>query len=124
MGKYNLGKSNVNVQNKVTKEGLYINEAKTELIAKDINKQLDNISTSLQKINNILNRSVSMGAVKGNKGNTFKSWAKKCKSQSLNADKLKDRFNSKYNKDTKEYPIKLLDERIAELERKIASMSN
>lgn len=124
MGKYNLGKSNVVVQNKVNKEELFVNEVKADIIVKDINKQLDGISNSLHKINNILNRSVNIELVKGSKSNTFKSWAKKAKGQSDNSIKLKEKFNSKYERDVKDYPIKLLDERIAELERKIANMSN
>ncbi|MBQ9018822.1 MAG: hypothetical protein IJ097_00740 [Bacilli bacterium] len=124
MGKYNLGKSNIVVQNKVNKEELFVNEVKADVIVKDINRQLDGISNSLHKINNILNRTVKIELVKGSKANTFKSWAKKAKSQSDNSIKLKEKFNSKYEQDVKDYPIKLLDERIAELERKIANMSN
>ena len=124
MGKYNLGKSNIVVQNKVNKEELFVNEVKADVIVKDINRQLDGISNSLHKINNILNRTVKIELVKGSKANTFKSWAKKAKSQSDNSIKLKEKFNSKYEQDVKDYPIKLLDERIAELERKIANMRN
>lgn len=124
MGKYNLGKSTTKVQEKITKEGLYINEVKAEPIVKNILKELDEINASLQKINITLNRSVNIGVIKGNKANTFKSWARKSKEQANNALKLKDKVTTKYNKDVKDYPIKLLDERIAELEKKIAMMSN
>lgn len=124
MGKYNLGKSTTKIQEKITKEGIYINEAKADSIIKNVLKELDGINTSLQKINITLNRSVNLGIVKGNKANTFKSWAKKSKSQANNALKLEEKVTTKYNKDVKDYPIKLLDERIAELEKKIAMMSN
>ena len=33
-------------------------------------------------------------------------------------------FLAKYDKDIRDYPIKLLDDRIAELERKIAELGN
>lgn len=124
MGKYNLGKSTTTVQNKITKDTFYLNESKCNNIIKDIDNQLDSISSSLHKINNILNRTVSIGVVKGTKANSFKSWAKKSKSQGDNALKLKEKINSKYSLDVKDYPIRILNERIAELERKIASMNN
>ena len=124
MGKYNLGKSTKEVQNKIVKDKLSINESKAKPLVKDIDKQLDNISDSLHKINNILNRSVSIGLIKGSKGNSFKSWAKKSKGQADNAIKLKTRLDESFETDVREYPIKLLDQRIAELEKKIESMSN
>ena len=123
MGKYNLGKSTKEVQNKIVKDKLSINESKAKPLVKDIDKQLDNISDSLHKINNILNRSVSIGLIKGSKGNSFKSWAKKSKAQADNAIKLKTRLDESFETDVREYPIKLLDQRIAELEKKIESMS-
>lgn len=124
MGKYNLGKSTTKMGTKLVKEGIYLNEQKADPAVKNILKELDNISTSLQKINIILNRSVNIGVVKGNKANTFKSWARKSKEQSSNALKLMDKVSTKYEKDARDFPIKLLDDRIAELEKKIAMMSN
>lgn len=124
MGKYNLGKSTTEIQNKIVKDKFSVNEAKARPLVKDIDKQLDNISDSLHKINNILNRSVSIGLVKGSKSNSFKSWAKKSKSQADNAMKLKTRLDDSFETDIREYPIRLLDQRIAELEKKIESMSN
>lgn len=124
MGKYNLGKSTTQLGNKLTKDELYLNEVKCDPIIKNILKELDDVNNSLQKINIMLNRSVKIGAVKGSKANSFKAWARKSKSQGNNALKLKDKVSTKYNKDVKDYPIKLLDDRIAELEKKIAMMSN
>lgn len=124
MGKYNLGKSTTKMGVKLVKEGIYINEAKADPAIRNIIKELDEVSTSLQKINIILNRSVNIGAVKGNKANTFKSWARKSKEQATNALKVREKVCTKYDKDVRDYPIKLLDDRIAELEKKIAMMSN
>lgn len=124
MGKYNLGKSTTKMGGKLTKDELYLNEVKTEPIVKNILKELDDINNSLQKINIILNRSVKIGTVKGSKANTFKAWARKSKEQANNALKLKEKVSTKYEKDVRDYPIKLLDDRIAELEKKIAMMSN
>ena len=123
MGKYSLGKSTTKVQDKITRDEIYLNEMKADPVVNNILKELDNINNSLQKINIILNRSVNIGVVKGNKATTIKSWAKKSKEQGNNALKLKEKTSSKYNKDVRDYPIKLLDDRIAELEKKIAIMS-
>ena len=124
MGKYNLGKSTTKMDERLVKEGIYINEVKADPIIKNILKELDNINISLQKINIVLNRSVNIGMVKGAKANTFKAWARKGKEQANNALKLRDKVAAKYDKDIRDYPIKLLDDRIAELEKKIAMMSN
>lgn len=124
MGKYNLGKSTTKMDERLVKEGIYINEVKADPIIKNILKELDNINISLQKINIVLNRSVNIGMVKGAKANTFKAWARKGKEQANNALKLRDKVSTKYDKDIRDYPIKLLDDRIAELEKKIAMMSN
>ena len=123
MGKYNLGKSTSRVGNRIKKDELFMNEDKAEPIIANIVKELDAISVSLQKINIALNRSVKIGAVKGNKANTFKAWARKSKEQATNAAKLSDKVFAKYEKDVRDYPIKMLDDRIAELEQKIAAMS-
>ena len=123
MGKYNLGKSTTKMGTKLAKDQMYLNEVKADPIINNISKGLDGISTSLQKINIMLNRTVKLGAIKGSKAITFKSWARKSKEQATNALKLKDKVATKYNKDVKDYPIKLLDDRIAELEKKIAMMS-
>lgn len=123
MGKYNLGKSTTKMGGKVTKDELYLNEAKTDPVIKNILKELDDISNSLQRININLNRSVKIGAVKGSKAVSFKAWARKSKEQANNALKLKEKLSTKYNKDVRDYPIKLLDDRIAELEKRIAILS-
>ena len=123
MGKYNLGKSATKSQEKIVNEGIYLNEEKTNLLVKDINKQLDNIDNSLHKINILLNRATTLEMVKGTRATAFKGWAKKSKAQADNALRVKEKLEDKYNEDVKNYPIKLLDERIAELEKKIASMT-
>lgn len=124
MGKYNLGAATTKSLEKVVNEGIYVNEAKADIIIKDINKQLDNISESLHKINNLLNRTTTLELVKGTRAKAFKGWAKKCKSQADNALKIKEKLDIKYKLDVRDYPIKLLDERIAEIEKKILEMTN
>lgn len=123
MGKYSLGRSTTKMGGKLSKNELYINEVKTEPVVNNILKELDDISNSLQKININLNRVVKIGAVKGSKANTFKSWARKSKEQATNALKIREKVSIKYNKDVRDYPIKLLDDRIKELEDRIAMLS-
>ena len=123
MGKYNLGKSTTRMGSNLNKEKLYINEVKITRVINDVLKELDDVTNSLQKINIILNKSVKMELVKGNKAKTFKAWAKKCKGQANNAFDVKGKVVELYSDDVVKYPIKLLDDRIAELEKKIAEMN-
>ena len=51
MGKYNLGKSTTKMDQRLVKEGIYINEVKADPIVRNILKELDDVSVSLQKIN-------------------------------------------------------------------------
>lgn len=122
MGKHNLGKSTISVSEKVKNGAIFIREDKADVLVNDIAKQFDAITSSLNKINGLLNRSVSIGAVKGSKAATNKAWAKKSKEQANNAEKLKAKMLSKYALDLKNYPIQLLDLRISELEKKIAEL--
>ncbi len=124
MGKYNLGKSTTRSLEKIVNEGIFVNEAKANALVKDLSKKLDNIELSLHKINLLLNRAASLGIVTGSKATSFKGWAKKSKSQADNAGRIKEKLDDKYYQDVKDYPIKLLDERIAELEKRIASLTN
>lgn len=123
MGKYNLGKSTTGLRSKLTKDELYINEVKISPVVNSLFKELGDVVNSLQKIDIILNKSVKMELVKGNRAKTFKAWAKKCKGQANNAIDLKGKLIELYSDDVVKYPIKLLDDRIAELEKKIENMS-
>lgn len=124
MGKYNLGKATTKSLEKIVNEGLMVNENKANGLIIDINKQLDNINTSLHKINILLNRATTLGLVKGARATAFRGWAKKSKAQADNALRIKDKLNDKYLQDVREYPIKLLDDRIAELEKQIKELTN
>ena len=123
MGKYNLGKAFTSVSPLLSKNNLYVNESRANIIVKDIDKELDNMRNALLNINIILNKTVKDKYVKGNRASSFKGWAKKCKSQADNTLNIRYKLALKYNEDVRKYPIKLLDERIAELEKKIADMS-
>ena len=108
----------------INKDVLYINEAKMRGLSKDMQKQLEIISDSLYNLNSTLNFLISQKIVTGNRVNSYKSWAKRAKSQAIAAEKLIITLNEKCNEDLQLYPIKILDERIAELEKKLASLMN
>ena len=123
MGKYNLGEANIDLAKMLDKKKFYVNIKKTSKVEKDMEKQLEAMRVSLANINNLLNRSVKEEFVKGKRADAFKSWSKKAKSQSVNASKVLDKLNVKYEEDAREYPLRVLDNRIAELEAKLAKMS-
>lgn len=123
MGKYNLGKKEIFVDSRLSKDKIFVNEEKLKVLGKEIEGKLDAIRVELANINNLLNRSVNVGLVKGNKAKTFKSWAKKAKSQAENADKLKNNFIESVEKDLADFPIKELDSRIAALEKELAELT-
>lgn len=123
MGKYNLGKVTKEVSSRIDKKNLYVNEKKAEPIVKDMEKQLTRIRASLLKINLLLNESTSSKMVKGSRATVFKGWAKKAKSQATTAENLKVLLEASYKHDVDKYPIKMLDDRIAELEKRIMELS-
>ena len=124
MGKYNLGKTSLVVSDKINKSDLYINEKKLNKLIYDMDSELDTLRKSLLKIQKLLNQSVNAGFVKGTRSTTFKSWARKAKSQSTQAEKLRVKLLESYEEDVKKYPVYLLDQRLAMLEEKINEMSN
>ena len=123
MGKYNLGKVTKEVSSRIDKKNLYVNEKKAEPIVKDMEKQLTRIRASLLKINLLLNESTSSKMVKGSRATVFKGWAKKAKSQATTAENLKVLLEASYKHDVDKYPIKMLDDRIAELEKRIMALT-
>ncbi len=124
MGKYNLGKTSVSLSERINTNDFYLNDKKADKYIQDIDNQLDVLRKSLLNIQKLLNQSVNIGLVNGNRATTFKSWARKAKSQSTQADKLRVRLLDGYRDDVEQYPIHLLDLRIAILEKKINDMAN
>ena len=120
MGKYNLGKSTVSVNVEINKDDLYVDEKKCGKLVKSIDKNLELIEKSMMNIERILNKSISAGAVTSSRAKVFKSWSRKCKSQANSALKLREKVEASYAEDVKKYPIKVLDDRIMELEKKLA----
>lgn len=123
MGKYSLGDTKVFVSENVKKDQLFVDEKYSTPLISDIENELLSLKKSFMKVQLLINQSVSMGFVGGKRGTVFKSWARKAKSQAKQAEKLADSLKLNYQADVKNYPIKLLDQRIAELEKKIETMS-
>lgn len=122
MGKFQLGGKVRVTTGSIQKDYLYVNESKVKKYQKEIDKQLDVISNSLLKSYSYLMEAVKDEKVKGKRKEAFKGWARKAKSQAAATKKLRDTLQDSYLEDAQEYPIRKLDSRIAELEKKIAKM--
>ncbi len=122
MGKYSLGKSKSTINEQITKENLFIDEKRCKKLQTNIDKNLELIEKSMINIERLLNKSLSMGAVSGTRTKVFKSWSRKCKSQANSAASLRDKIVESYEADVKYYPIKELNDKIKELETKIARL--
>ena len=123
MGKYSLGDASINVSDNVDKSQLFVDEKHADALVSDIEKELSNINSSSMKVQLLINQSVNMGAVSGKRAVAFKSWARKAKSQASQVAKLNENLENNYQADVRNYPIQKLDQRIAELEKKIAAMA-
>ena len=123
MGKYSLGKGTVSINPKMSKDNLNLKASKANPLKNDMDKQLEQIKTSLNAIGNYMNTAAKKGVVKGTYADAFKGWAKKSKEQAAAAGRRKSTLSTKYSEATKEYTIKLLSDRIAQLEAKINSMN-
>ena len=122
MSKFDL-KSNSSVKN-IEKGNLYINSSKLKTIHKNIEKELDVVRSSLMNVNTLLNKVVKMDCIGGKRTEIFKGWAKVSKTQALAALKLKEQYNEKYKDDLQSYILKVLDERITDIEKRIDALLN
>lgn len=123
MSKFDLGKGTTTIFN-IEKGNLYINGTKFKNIDKNLEKDLDVMRSSLMNISSLLNRVVKMDCVKGKRVDIYKGWAKVSKSQALAAEKLKFSYNEKYKEDLQNYILKILDDRISDIEKRIDALSN
>lgn len=122
MKRYNLGKPTVTLNNNMKLKNVYVNSTKADLIIKDIEKQIDVIAKTLNKIDTIMNKCVYKKTVKSEDCEAFLGWSRVCEKEAYNIIEIKKDFKYAYNDDVKNYTIKLLDERIAALEKSIAEL--
>ncbi len=123
MSKYDLGVSTSKVS-KIEKNKLYMDTTKFKSVEKNINKELEAIRSSLFNINTILNKASKLEIVKGKREEIFKGWAKVSKSQANVTLKLKENYHEKYIDDLQQYILKMLDERISDIENRLNKISN
>ncbi len=114
-------KDSIDVGN-IHKSELFLNEVKVKPIIKDMEKQLGELEKSLSIVNVSINKLVNQKVIKGNRVDAYRSLSKRAKAQATAASKLKVTLHEKYVEDLQFYPIQLLDQRIAALEKKIASL--
>ena len=123
MSEFDVNKKSNSILN-IDKNCLFINSDKMKTIDKNMENDLDKMRSSLIQINSLLNKMVKYDSVKGKRKEVFKKWAKVSKSQALSSEKLKLNLNEKYKEDLQKYILKLLDERISDIERRIDLLSN
>ena len=123
MSKFDIDKQSNTVMN-INKNHLFINSDKMKTIDKNMENDLEKMRGSLIQINILLNKIVKYDSIKGKRKEIFKGWAKVSKSQVLASEKLKLNLNEKYKDDLQKYILKLLDERISDIERRINLLSN
>ena len=122
MKKYDLGKPIVSLNNNMKLKSVYVDSTKADLIIKDIDKQFGTITKSLEKVNTIMNKCVYKKTVKSEDSEAFLGWARVCEKEAHNINEIRKDFKYAYNDDVKNYTIKLLDDRIAALEKSIADL--
>lgn len=122
MGKYSLGKSNSVINEQMTKDNLFIDEKRCSKLEQSINKNLELVEQSMLSIEKLLNKSLSSGAVSSSRIKIFKSWSRKCKSQANSSNRLREKIENSYEADINYYPIKVLEDKINNLEEKIAQL--
>ena len=123
MSKFDLGKRTTEINN-INKTDLFINSSKLKSIDKNIQNDLEKMRSSLMNINSLLNKASKYDCVKGKRVEIFKGWAKVSKNQALSCEKVKYNFNDRYKDDLQKYILKLLDERISDIEKRIDVLSN
>ena len=118
-----MAKKKPSVEVKEIKTGdLFVNESKLKTIVYDMEKQFGILETTLSHVSISINKLVNQKVIKGSQVDPYKSLSKKAKAQSIAAQKLRNSLTGDYEKDLQFYSLKMLDERIALLEKKIASM--
>ena len=110
------------VQSTVSKDVLYLDVEKATALTSDMVTHLKGINQSLSTLNTLLTKAVNKKVATGTYATVFKDWAKKCKTQATYAQSKKTALKSKFEADTKDYTIKLLSDRLAELEAKVAAI--
>ena len=121
MEKKNYGVIVNKITKYVDKNELYLDDKKLDSVIKNIIEQFEIIEESLNSISIILGRSVDV--VGKNRLDVVKDLKRRTKSQADSVRKLSESLSTKYDEDARNYPLKLLNDRIAEIEKKLAELS-
>ena len=123
MKKLIIDKSNVTLHKNMNRKNLSLDTKKADSLKKNIVKQLDAISKSLDQIEAILNRMAMKKSFQDEYNGFAIQCARKCVSQAQASRSLIMNIDAKYSEDQKSILIQDLDDRISFLEKKIAKMN-
>lgn len=124
MAKYSLGTAKTKMGSKMRKGDVYLDKPRAESIKNDMIKQFDNITASLTQINADLNKAVAKKVVKGSYAEAFKGWSKKCKAQATASKQRRTTLSSKFGESVRLFSMKLLEDKIADLLRRVTALEN
>ncbi len=122
MKKINIEKVSVELHKNMNKRTLSLDTKKADASKKNIIKQLDTISKSLNQLDSILNRMAMKRSFTDDYNGFAILCAKKCTSQAQAAKSLSINLDAKYNDDQKSILIQDLDDRISFLEKKLSKL--
>lgn len=122
MKKISIEKTNILLHDNMNKKKLSLDAEKMEPLKKNILKSLETIHKSLSDLDVILNKMALKKSFSDEYNIFAQQCAKKCVSQAQSVRTLIDNFEIKYNDDYKSILIQDLDDRISDIERRIAMM--
>lgn len=124
MAKYSLGPATTQIQSTVSKDVLYLDPEKANALEADMITQLNGINKSLNQLHDLIVKAVNKKVVSGDYATAMTGWAKKCKSQATAAQTKINSLKAKFDADVKDYTIKLLSDRLSDLERRINELES
>ena len=109
----------VPIQLTIKRDVLYLDPTNADMVINDMKTQFAKITTSLNNIDNLLDRAVKKKIVTGSYAKAFTKWSNKAKSQANAAQTRSKSLEKKYLADTQDYVMKMLSDRIVTLETRI-----
>ena len=110
------------MSSKVSSNEVYLDSSVANNIVADIEKQFKTIALCTQKSSTLLKKAVACKQVKGSYASTMKRLSKVLNNRTKGVVNRSKGLKNKYDKDSQEYVIKILNERLTELESRIATL--